>query len=254
MKKFLCAFCFLFFILNCWGETPSMELTLIQGKKETVFYQGKLIPSIQKKIENAKPTDNYIKSVVDNIVFKIIISDKDNVKTEYKVYNQYALIKDAKHVYECDVFLDLCILFINSTNNLSKPQSMSDSDGTDDFLFSFVKDDAAEYGGMDSLLKKSFGKRSFIISISDSLADSVGIREQGFNLKKIIEDEDYCLVVYEKETVSCFKLNETEMVYNCDDESMFLILINKKEYKLALESIPITKDIFTDILLIRNNI
>ena len=125
MKKFFCSYIFLlFFLLNCYSETPSMQLILIQGKKETIFYEGAPISSVQKKIENAKLADDYIKSAIENIIFKIIINDQNNQESEYKVYNQYTIIKDAKDVYDCDIFFDLCILFINSTNDLAEPQSI----------------------------------------------------------------------------------------------------------------------------------
>ncbi|MBP5443840.1 MAG: hypothetical protein J6Y60_11440 [Treponema sp.] len=81
MKKFFCSYIFiLFFLLNCYSETPSMQLILIQGKKETVFYEGAPISFVQKKIENAKLADDYIKSAIENIIFKIIINDQDCVK------------------------------------------------------------------------------------------------------------------------------------------------------------------------------
>lgn len=101
----------------------------------------------------------------------------------------------------------------------------------DDFLLSFVEL-TAEKDPKTNLIENAFTDSTFIVKIEDIFCDTVGIKNQGFCFYKILQDENFCLVMYKNKTTQTYKTDDNKKLYTEVDNNMFIILFNKKQFKI----------------------
>ncbi len=101
------------------------------------------------------------------------------------------------------------------------------ADETDKLLLSIVKNEVQQYGKMTDILEEASKSKEFVIKMTDSLVEALGIKQEGYYFSRVIEDENNMIVVYKKDSIGVKIIDETKIVYTNENGTMFLILIDK---------------------------